>query len=1001
MKRLIEYSKLISSGFLPIDCMLEPLIIPEKPLYAYSDLASPYTSIVACRQPPSINPTLSPCFFMPNDIWDRINNASDKAESLDLSNLGMDTVPQEVYKLTKLRKLDLSGNNLDALQSDIRNLAGLQTLYLNGNRFVRVPGELYELSDLNTLHLHDNFIESISHEIGRLSSLTTLSLYNNKLKEIPAELGNLRNLLILTLYKNELKLLPDNIKNLRFLSYLNVAHNQLESIPSQIGDLTALRRLYFAKNRLTELPSSLGNLRMLEGLYLDENQLLDLPESLLQLERLTELTLHGNADLTIQDSILGPTYDEVRKQHRTPSRPYDILRFYFDRKKAKIAGTWRPLNAVKLMLVGDANVGKTSLRRYFLRQPYSPTEPETLGIARDNFELQVSGKNFNVSVWDFAGQEITHALHKFFLTEGCVYLVVVEPRSDNQQNDLIRWLKEIERYGRNSPVIVVLNKQDTRLNGYDVDQCFLKERFPFIHEFVSTTCGPPETRQGCDFLLEQIQDVVAKMPEANEPVPANWLDIMTELRFDAGPDGNSVNYMSFPEFRELCKQHREQDLAKQESLARILHKLGTIVHFIDEPKLRDTTILNPHWVTDGTYRLLRYKDAPFSNGVLTIREAMTAVPGVDRSGVQYLLNLMERFEMCFPVDEETSPLDEGKWLIPGALPPNQPKDLRVADWDQKERIRIRYTYDPLPQSVIPRLIVLTHLLNQGELCWRNGVVLKKGLARGLVRKAGTENTIEVTILSTVNDDVPAHVKEDAAYDCQNLVKIIRGSLDRIHRDLPCPGPRETQELSGLPNEFREIKELKANERMRIPIAVETSSGDEQRDASVELNRLTHPAPRNSRKKPLRVFLSYAHQDRQKQTAFRQNLIALENDGFITFWDDQNIPLGAEWRMEIERELQAMDVFIGLLTTHFRTSEFINREEFKRATERPELEGRLWLLWVDKNTRIEGTKYERFQVIKPGNKAVTAHRNLRDGFDIAEKEIHQRILSLWNAQPESW
>jgi internalin A len=938
---------------------------------------------------------------MPNDIWDRINSASDKAESLDLSNLGMDTVPQEVYKLTKLRKLDLSGNKLESLQSDIRNLAGLQTLYLNGNSFVRVPVELYELSDLKTLHLHDNFIQSISRDIGKLSSLTTLSLYNNKLKEIPAELGNLRNLLILTLYKNEITLLPDDIKNLRLLSYLNVAHNQLKSIPSQIGELTTLKRLYFAKNRLTELPSNIGNLRLLEGLYLDENQLLVLPESLLQLERLTELTLHGNVDLTIPDAILGPTYDEARKQRRTPSRPYDILHYYFDRNKAKLAGNWRPLNAVKLMLVGDANVGKTSLRRFFLDQPYSPNEPETLGIARDTFEIRCSGKNFSVSVWDFAGQEITHALHKFFLTEGCVYLVVVEPRSDNQQNDLIRWLKEIERYGGNSPVIAVLNKQDTRLNGYDVDQCFLKERFSFIHEFVSTTCGPPETRQGCDFLLDQVQDVVSRMREANEPVPANWLDIMAELRFDAGPDGNSVNYMSFPEFRELCKQHGELNPAEQESLARILHKLGTIVHFIDEPKLRDTTILNPHWVTDGTYRLLRYKDAPFSNGVLTIDEAMTAVPGVDRGGVQYLLDLMERFEMCFVVDEETTPRQAERWLIPGALPPNQPKELLVADWEQKERIRIRYTYDPLPQSVIPRLIVLTHSLNQGELCWRNGVVLKKGLARALVRKAGTENTIEVTVLSTADSDGRSQVQEDAARDCQNLVKIIRGSLDRIHRDLPCPGPQETQELSGLPYEFREIRQLKANERLRIPIAVETASGDEQRDATAELNRLTHPGPRNSRKKPLRVFLSYAHQDRQKQTAFRQNLLALENDGFITFWDDQNIPPGAEWRVEIERELQAMDVFIGLLTTHFRTSEFINREEFKRATERPELKGKLWLLWVDKNTRTEGTNYERFQFIKPGNKAVTAYRNLRDGFDIAEKEIHQRILSLWNAQPESW
>lgn len=952
---------------------------------------------------------------MQKEVWDRIKASSGNAEHLDLSNFGLTSVPAEVFKLGKLRTLNLSGNELDSVRTehtDIRMLTALQTLYLNGNRIARLPSELYELTELKTLHLHDNLIDSLSSDIGKLSSLTTLSLYNNKLMGIPEAIGDLHALAILTLYKNEISVLPSTIGKLRSLIYLNVAHNRLDSIPDEIGELVNLKRLYFAKNNLTSLPVEVALLRALEGLYLDGNQIAVLDERLFQLERLTELTLHGNVDLAIPDSILGPTYEEVRTQHRTPSRPYDILRFYFDRRKS---GDLRPLNAVKVMLVGDANVGKTSLRRFFLGQPHSPCEPETLGIARDAFELEADGKTFNVSLWDFAGQEITHALHQFFLTEGCIYLLVVEPRSDNAQNDLIKWLKQIERYGGCSPVIAVLNKQDLRPHGYDVDQCYLRERFPFIQEFVSTVCGKSnessenavvgsenaDVRRGCDFLLEQLRGVVSRMPEANERVPANWISIMNDLRFDADSEGNSTNFMSFPDFRTLCARHSETHHAKQESLARILHKLGTIVHFIEEPKLRDTTILNPHWVTDGTYRLLRYKDGPNSNGVLTLDDAIAAVPGIDRRDVEYLLNLMERFEMCFRVDDDNLPRDVEQWLVPGALPPNQPNELYVSDWEKKDRIRVRYTYDPLPQSIIPRLIVLTHSLNKGELCWRNGVVLKNGLARALVRKAGTENTIEVTVLGTDGAEGTGQDSAIIARERQTLMKIIRGSLDRIHRDLPNPGPRELLELSGLPGKFQDISQLKANEELRFPIAVETGSGVEPRDATIELNRLSDPGPRTSRKRPLRVFLSYAHQDRRKQLLFRQNLIALENDGFITFWDDQNIPPGTDWRVEIERELEAMDVFIGLFTTNFRASDFINRHEFKRATERPELDGKLWLLCVDSQTRIEGTRYERFQAIKPGNRAVSQHNSLREGFDAAEQDIHRRIVLLWNSQPESW
>src|SRR3954464_96305 len=119
---------------------------------------------------------------------------------------------------------------------------------------------------------------------------------------------------------------------------------------------------------------------------------------------------------------------------------------------------------------------------------------------------------------DFAGPENTHPLHQMFLTEGCVYLVVVEPRGDNEQSDAEKWLKLIARYGKGSPVLVVMNKQDTRSpRGYDLERNWLRERYPFIREFLPTSCG--EGRAGCAELLAQLHEVVATMPMAGQEVP--------------------------------------------------------------------------------------------------------------------------------------------------------------------------------------------------------------------------------------------------------------------------------------------------------------------------------------------------------------------------------------------------------------------------------------------------------------------------------------------------
>jgi len=484
-----------------------------------------------------------------------------------------------------------------------------------------------------------------------------------------------------------------------------------------------------------------------------------------------------------------------------------------------------------------------------------------------------------------------------------------------------------------------------------------------------------------------LRDVVTSSPHARPHVPESWIKVKDEC-FEKGKDGKEREYLTLDEFRSLCEGQGEPDKEKQESLARILHNLGAVLHFVDEPRLRDTSVLNPHWVTDGAYRLLRCKDSPGSDGVLTLRQAIEAIPEADETAARYLLNLMERFEMCFSLNADNDTMKAAqRWLVPGALSKNQPDQIRLSDWQDANRVRLRYTYDPLPQGVIPRLIVMTHPMSDAHPRWRNGVVLVDRRAKALVRKGQNDNTVEVVV-------------QGAESDRDNLVKVVRGYLARIHRDLPDPKPREWQELGGMRDEFREIRQMRTDERNKVPIVVETKAGDVKKNATTELNRSSDEAPRTSSKRPLHVFLSYSHDDQPKQLLFRKNLIALENDGYITFWEDPNIKPDMDWRPEIDRQLETMDVFIGLLTTNFVASNFIQRVEFKRAIERRrERSARMWLILVD-DRRIAGTKFEGIQVLKPGGMAVSKHKNLRAGFDVAEKELHRLVIDFWQETPET-
>ena len=79
------------------------------------------------------------------EVLSRINQAALKeASELDLSGLGLKSLPPQVGNLTNLTFLDLEHNELTALPSEIGCLTNLTGLGLAGNQLTRLPSERVE-----------------------------------------------------------------------------------------------------------------------------------------------------------------------------------------------------------------------------------------------------------------------------------------------------------------------------------------------------------------------------------------------------------------------------------------------------------------------------------------------------------------------------------------------------------------------------------------------------------------------------------------------------------------------------------------------------------------------------------------------------------------------------------------------------------------------------------------------------------------------------------------
>ncbi len=874
---------------------------------------------------------------------------------LDLSDLGLTTVPPEIGQLADLQLLDLSGNQLTALPPELGRLVSLPYLDLRSNLLARLSPVIGKLTGLRGLDLRNNLLTALPPEIGELTALTQLYLIGNRLAELPPEIGKLTALTNFDLERNRLATLPPEIGRLTALKGLDLRRNQLNSLPPQIGQLAELAQLNLGGNELRSLPPQIGLLTALTSLDLSSNRLVTLPPEMVRLTSLMRLFLHDNPDLGLPREVMGPSRGDVDYNESLPAAAHSVLGHYF----ALQHQGGRPLDEVRLVLVGRGGAGKTSLVQRLIKDAYDPAQKETPGIALCDWTLPgCAGAPVTAHVWDFAGQIITHSMHRYFLSHRTVYVLVLTQREDNAAEDADYWLKLIRSYGMGRqvggecpPVLVALNKWDE--GPVKVDRGVLREHYPGIAGFVETDCatgrGIKELRQA---LCSLVDDPAVKA-WVRRDYPARWWHLKERLR----KEQVTQPHLSFDVFRRLCEQCGVEDA---EAAGRDLHTLGLALNYGLDPQwkdvLADTTVLRPGWVTHHCYTLIRHAEK--HQGVLNhaelaglLGEARDGAPGeADPHMHAYLMRLMERFEAAYPMGEEWPP---SAWLVPLALPDSQPEGIELfGKVPPASASRLRYTYPTLPPGLMAQFIVRTHPLMEPGMQWASGTVLALNGARALVR-AVSKTGIEITAIGE---------SKDARRD---LAGLCRGKLCELHRQasglevierkqVEVEGEVVWANVTTLEQDELRGKKASGVETKRGTLEVDTKG--ELDDFGTEEGRLPeqgrdfqHPmieatvvsAPAEGTGKPVRrskskpvVFISYSHSDERLRKTLELHLEVLKIQGLLHgVWHDRCIQPGMDWDKMIRSQLAAADVVLMLTSTASLASGYINQEELSPALER--------------------------------------------------------------------
>ncbi len=123
-----------------------------------------------------------------------------------------------------------------------------------------------------------------------------------------------------------------------------------------------------------------------------------------------------------------------------------------------------PKYFLKVTLLGDGAVGKTSLRNRFMGRGFRAEHLMTIGADFATYDRELDGNPVTYQIWDLAGQDTFRSVRARFFRGSMAGLCVFDVTRKDSFMNITKWLEELWRNsGRGVvPIILLGNKADLR-----------------------------------------------------------------------------------------------------------------------------------------------------------------------------------------------------------------------------------------------------------------------------------------------------------------------------------------------------------------------------------------------------------------------------------------------------------------------------------------------------------------------------------------------------------
>jgi len=168
------------------------------------------------------------------------------------------------------------------------------------------------------------------------------------------------------------------------------------------------------------------------------------------------------------------------------------------------------ITTLKILIIGESGVGKSSLLLRFTDDTFDPEQSATIGVDFKVKTLTVDGNRAKLAIWDTAGQERFRTLTPSYYRGAQGVILVYDVCSKSTFTKLEAWLNELETFSTKHDIVKMLvgNKIDKESREVSREEGL---KFARKHHMLFIEASA-KTREGVQCAFEELVEKIIQTP---------------------------------------------------------------------------------------------------------------------------------------------------------------------------------------------------------------------------------------------------------------------------------------------------------------------------------------------------------------------------------------------------------------------------------------------------------------------------------------------------------